>query len=540
MFWTIAYWTFLILAIATAFYALFWDRPGFRGRPKLRCKKCYYDLTESPGDLRIEPIQCSECGKKHPSLKSMRKTRRSKKWIMVAVVFAMSSYTAGVWPRVSRYNYSSGVLGAIPTPVLILALPTLPDEAGTKVDRNSNPAAAIPYNKRPMSERIAHQLKIRLYEVEDTSRLDHWLFRKFAERESSAKLTEKTAIRGETYSYVYNAWARQQRMTREEEHWARSVYFLELETGDKMPQMAPVHAQVVAFRRLLDDRRTRVRIHKQVYELKSTGTTPFGSRLVPVDRQYGERWDGTIRLKDLVRWPNMISSSPSEAIAVEGVIYEGDPYADIWWPVASIRQEQVIDIAKVTYTSNGEIQSVEGCHLVEDLDQADSWIKKNLIATFKWDHDEFGANLGWPRGVRISVAAGELKATEIPGFTFGGSIWLVAKLRNRDDHVYVKKLNPTWWALRDHVDQKGKRVFDGDHEWVPFSSDSRTGLGFRYITNDSSIDSIWIEIIPNDSMVGEGGFAAFWDMEMSLFYPKVIQLELSGLDRRKLQNIADE
>ncbi|MBV1889369.1 MAG: hypothetical protein KUG67_03895 [Proteobacteria bacterium] len=540
MIWTISYWIFLTLAIATAFYALFWDRPGFRGRPKLRCKKCWYDLTDSPGDLNVEPIQCSECGKKPPSRKSMQKTRRSKKWIMIAVVFAMSSYTAGVWPRVSRYNYSSGVLGAIPTPVLILALPILPNEAGTKVDRTSSPAAAIPYNKRPMSERIAHQLKIRLYEAEDTSRLDHWLFTKFAERQSSAELTEKTAIRGETYSYVYNAWARQQRMTREEEHWARSVYFLELETRSTMPQMAPVHARIVAFRRLLDDRRIRVRVHKKIYELKSVGPPSFGSQLVPVDRQYGERWDGTIRLKDFVRWANHFSPSPIETIAVEGMIYEGDPYADIWWPVAIIRQEQVVDIAKVTYTSNGEIQSVTGCQLVEDLDQAQSWIKKNLVATFKWDHDEFGANIGWPRGVRIGVTAGELKKVEIPGFTFGGSIWLVAKLRDKDDHVYVKKLNPTWWALRDQVDQNGERVFDGDHEWVPFTSDSTTGLGFRYITNDSTIDSMWIEIIPNDSMVGEGQFAAFWDMDMNHLYPKLIRLDLSGFDRRRLQKIADE
>ncbi len=530
MIWTIAYWVLLVLGVAGGLRAMLWDRAGFRGRAELRCRKCWYDLTASPGEPHNVAIQCPECGKKHASRRAMRKTRRSKLWVVVALVLWMGAYGAGVWPRVSAHNYSNGVLGAVPTPMLILTLPLLSDEPGTIIDRGGTP-----YRKRPMDDRIAHQIKGRLYKADDTSLLDHWLFAKLARRESSALLTEKTALRGEVYSYVYNAWARQQRMMHEEERWARSVYFLELETPGMMPQMAPVHARVVAFRRLVDDRRVRVRIHEQTYETRS-----IGSRLVPVDRQYGERWDGTVRLKDYVRWPNFVGSSANQSIAVEGMIYEGDPYADIWWPVANIRENQVVDIAAVTYTGNGNIQSIEGIQFVEDLDQAESWLEEHFVASFEWDQNSIGDDLGWPMGIRFTVVAGELKKADLPGFTFGGSIWLVAKLRDRDGHVYAKKLNPSWWALRDHVDKNGKRVFDGDREWVPFTSDSRDGLGFRYVTEGSNIESMWIEIIPDDSSVGDGRFAAFWDIDMSLLFPNKIRLKIPGLDLRRLRNITDK
>ena len=75
---------------------------------------------------------------------------------------------------------------------------------------------------------------------------------------------------------------------------------------------------------------------------------------------------------------------------------------------------------------------------------------------------------------------------------------------------------------------------------MPFISDSRDGLGFRYVTEGSNIESMWIEIIPDDSSVGDGRFAAFWDIDMSLLFPNKIRLKIPGLDLRRLREIADK
>ena len=127
MIWSIFYWVLLVLAILVGLRALFWDRAGFRGRAELRCRKCWYDLTASPVGLRVDPIQCPECGKKHASRRAMRKTRRSKRWIMVALVLWMGAYGASVTPRVQKSGWGE----AVPRVVLVASLPFLAEEQGT-------------------------------------------------------------------------------------------------------------------------------------------------------------------------------------------------------------------------------------------------------------------------------------------------------------------------------------------------------------------------------------------------------------------------
>jgi len=565
MFWIITYWTLLSFAIATAFYALFWDRPGWRGRPKLRCKKCWYDLTESPGDLRVEPIQCPECGKKHPSRKSMRKTRRSKKWIVIALVLFMGSYTAGVWPRVSKYNYSNGILGAVPTPVLILAIPTLPDEPGTKVDRNT-PATAIPIKKRPMGERIAHQLMIRLYESKDTSQLDHWLFMRVAKRESASGLTDPTSIRGEVYRYVFDAWDRQRRLSYEEERWARSVYELEIKHAEYGIESEPAYANI-RVRRLLDRGRWRVRIHKTLYEtVRQTDWKTYNAfrELSPVDLQLHGWWDGAACIYDMnVRNNGFWGGSPPTTFerTISGTIYDGDPYADIWWPASEFEERIEYKIAEYTrnfapaevlppggrWSADEQwVVSMSGSNVIQDPKKHIAWIRSHIKVSFGHDEDvPFG--VGLPENLSLSVRDNFALKDKlgVEPFTFGGTIKVVIQTREggrigdelaKEHMMVVMESDDAWWALRDELDKQGLHVFEG--KWK--RARLKVSRGFERYEHGGVFSHGGMTVAANDEVIGgfieirfggkqgySGGFRTLADLDAKQVLTAPVRLPLS-------------
>jgi len=569
MIWMISSWVLLVLAILVGARALFWDRPGFRGRAKLRCRKCWYDLTASPGDLRVEAIVCPECGKKHTSRRSMRKTRRHKRWVLVALVLLVGSYAAGVWPRVSAYNYSNGVLGAVPTPVLILSIPLLPDEPGTIVDRNSSPAAAIPYPQRPMAERIAHQLKIRLYKTKDTSALDHWLFMRIARREPPEVLTDPTAIRGEMYRYVFEAWARQRRLSYEDERWARSVHQLEIRHAEYAIQSEPSYAKI-RIRRLLDRHRWRVRIHKTLYEIdrKVDWKTSAGFyELRPVEiRQYGW-WDGAACIYDMIFLNNNVyfGVSPPNTFerSVSGTIYDGDPYADIWWPVGQIEENvefkiaqytRAGSVAEVTHTQDQWIiedgvlwvDSYSGVDVITEPEKYIAWVRSRVKVSF--DHDEdvpFGEGL--PESLMLSVEDHALANTlAVDPFTFGGTVKVVIQTREggrfeeapAEHTMVVMEGEDAWWALREELDDQGLHVFEG--KWKKLGLNPARGFeryeqggvfsygGISIASNDEFIDG-YVEIRFGGMPSYRGGFRTLSDLdaERVLTAPVRIPLERS-------------
>ncbi|MFG0298155.1 MAG: hypothetical protein ACF8K1_00935 [Phycisphaerales bacterium JB047] len=526
MIWSFLYWLLLSLAVLVGLRALFWDRAGFRGRAKLRCRKCWYDLTGAEGDLREGPIVCPECGKKHASRRAMRKTRRGKRWIALALVLWMGAYTAGVWPRVSRYNYSNGVLGAVPTPVLVLGLFVLPDEPESVIESNG-----MPYPQRPMIERIAHQIKIRLYKEEETSRLDHWLFYQIARRQTSRVLTDTSSARGDVLTYVYRAWARQHRLGIDEGHWARSVYWMDLEGPEVLPQMSPVYVRVRAFRRLLDEGYWRVQIHQTLMEPKSNGPPNFGRRLVTI-KGHDAYHDGYVRIADYVRWANVFSSDPLEHLSVQGRVYEGDPHADLWWPVADIRDSVTVTIRNLV-PGGYEIGTIEGVDYVEDAETLE-WIEKAVDVGFWWERR-------WPKegdvplGIKVHVDLEQLQ-TKIPGFSFGGTVYIVYRVAGRTYSEELVRTEPTWWALRDGVDQSGRRPFRGNGVGIPFvieHSDLFSGA-FGY-DESAGIESAWFVIQPNDNVVGAGNYAPLWDLDMLRVVGNTIKVPLSEREIRQLE-----
>ena len=86
-------------------------------------------------------------------------------------------------------------VGAAPTARLIAAMAKLSAEPGSLTERDDD---SVPDEDR-WQERVAREIKIRLYDEQTTTRLDRWLFMRAAKRESAAVLTDPTAARGDVY-----------------------------------------------------------------------------------------------------------------------------------------------------------------------------------------------------------------------------------------------------------------------------------------------------------------------------------------------------
>lgn len=85
MIWMITGGVLFILSLVLIGAGLFWDRPGWHGRPARWCRKCGYDLG-SAGEV---PVKCTECGREHATEKSLRRVRRHKRMIAVGLLLLM-------------------------------------------------------------------------------------------------------------------------------------------------------------------------------------------------------------------------------------------------------------------------------------------------------------------------------------------------------------------------------------------------------------------------------------------------------------------
>lgn len=82
MIWMISGGVLFVLSLVLIGAGLFWDRPGWRGRPARRCRKCGYDLCDA-GEV---PVTCTECGRVHERERSLRRVRRHKRVVAVGVL----------------------------------------------------------------------------------------------------------------------------------------------------------------------------------------------------------------------------------------------------------------------------------------------------------------------------------------------------------------------------------------------------------------------------------------------------------------------
>jgi hypothetical protein len=488
----------------------------------------------------------------------MQRTRRRKGWAVVAVGLLLGAYGASVWPRVSAYNYAAGWVAAIPTPVLIVSMRWMPMEAGSLPDRNSSQAAAIPFRQRPWSERFGNQIKTRMYKSESTTRLDRWLFLRAARGEAPEVLTDPTAVRGDVYRYVVNAWLRQGRMSGEEERWARSVHQVRAEHAEYALDGLPTYARV-QIRRLVEGSLWRVRLGEQLFKTKwrewPAGRDHFLD-LQHVDSPSYVWWDGNVIIdRHLYRNSGLRAGPPPTTFTrtIHGRIFEGDSYADVWWPVAAVSHPVEFKIAKRASVGSGglpggagpRVESITGFEVMDD-DQAGpvlAWLERSIEIRFHVDGSMwFNRGTEVPNDLILFLRYGTRVPEDLSAFTFGGNARVMLKVQRgggdpdnpRIDTVSAFECDPAWWALRDEVDSEGKRVLEHGGRRVrikptaPFHR--RGGVipgGLESLAQNDEVIGAWLEIRFGTDVGGNEGFRALSDLQATrlLAHPVRIPIE---------------
>lgn len=558
--WSGLGWALLVVGLGLLAWALFWDRAGWRGRAALRCRGCWYDLTGCSELSRVSKgslVVCSECGRGHRSIRAMQRTRRRKRWAVVAVGLLLGAYGASVWPRVKSNNFAAGWVAAVPTPVLMMSMRWMSAESGSLPDRNSV-QAAIPYAQWPVSERFGNQIKWRMYKPESTTRLDRWLFFRAARGETPEVLTDPTAVRGDVYRYVVNAWLRQGRMSGEEERWARSVHQLRAEHAEYALDRWPTYARV-QIRRLVDGGRWRVRIGETLFETKEKEWPAWQDRFLnlhPVDLPPGGWWDGNVMIDRHMYTVSALRAGPPPTTftrTIYGRIFEGDERAGVWWPIAVVEQEVEFKIATRSEDASAgspvgkaaRTISVSGFEIVGDEQAARmiAWLERSIQVDFSrgariWPH---GTEGGIPDQIRLSIKPGQNAPNDLPAFTFGGNLTVLLRVRrgggDPQNPVIIEQpvfeCAPAWWALRDELDREGKRVLK--HAWMgvplrpdgPFRGRSDPFMvGFLPLAQNDEVVGGVLEIRFGATALGNEGFRALADLEAARILTHTVRIPI--------------
>lgn len=444
----------------------------------------------------------------------------------------------------------------VPTAVLVLMMGRLSDEPGSVVNRTQRPQALVPYAERSLEEQIAWQIKTRLYRADRTGWLDHWLFIRRARGETASVLTDPTCVRGDVYLYVMRAWAEQGRLSFEDERWARSVHHLRIEHPGFDVVMKPVYARL-GVRRLVEGDRWRVRVHRTLYETRvpRDWEGAAGYRvLVPVGVSSTDWWDGNALVEEPgpmrrpMRWP----ASETSSARVSGAIYDGDPFLDIWWPAARIREQFEMDVA-TTETEDGQwgsrVISVGGVRVIEDARRYLEWLERSAVLRLVSPRDARETRQP-PRSFSISIRDAALERPGVDPFTFGGGVRVVLEKRDGGRHgegddgpveVQVMEGDEAWWALRSERDEAGRHVFFGQNLRVPLRASRvmENGLQDRFVLgadNFASNDEIlggYVEI-RFASPYASGGTRALADMELRQLLTHPVRFRLGRSDAEQL------
>lgn len=408
-------------------------------------------------------------------------------------------------------------VGSASTPELIAAMGRLSAEPGSLVERTGDDASMTDEDR--WQERVAWEIKGRLYEPETATRLDRRLFMRAARRESAGVLTDPTAVRGDLYRSVIGAWVRQGRLSFEEERWARSVVWVDWEAPEALPRMSAVYVRITGLRRLVHDRPVRLRVHDRVYGVRPGPNG--GVRIEPVGRRPGERWDGQVRIADFVRWPNMISVEPSEDVLFRGMLFEGDAVADVWWRVGKIERTVPVRIGVDA-----------GVEQIQDDPEIAAWLA-SLRGVLKWERGP-GSARAWPVGVEIEFPQEDVAWPA--GFTFGGGVSLEVLWSGRADYEPLASAGMAWWALRDAADRHGRRLIEGRGEWVAFDAGppEYRGALMAWPADGERLEGARLVIHSVDGGIGRM-FGPHWDREAKRVWERSVRIDLTEAQRRALE-----
>lgn len=95
-----------------------WGLLGDRSRGRLRCPKCWYDMSHSPGRT------CSECGRTAKKGKHLRQTRRHWRYVALGAFVVAAGWVVCRGPKIAAVGWA----GAAPSTLMVLCLPEVNDE----------------------------------------------------------------------------------------------------------------------------------------------------------------------------------------------------------------------------------------------------------------------------------------------------------------------------------------------------------------------------------------------------------------------------
>lgn len=303
MLWVVLYWTFLSLAILVLLWAMLWDRPGRRGRPAARCRRCWYDLSEVGGIGSVShasPVVCTECGKSHVSARSLRRTRRRYKVLVVALLLWALAYGARVTPAAQR----EGWLRAVPAPVLVLALPFLSEEPGSSMSFFFEKDMASPYEEAILDHLSRDHGTIRV----GATRFG-WLSRRMvfwmARRERVAVITDASTAKGSVYRSIIDQLVDADLATDSERSWAGSCAHVEFTHPQGHPGGAYMYGTFKIRRLLQGEYRIRMGFGGGLFRCYTTSGVSMSAARVPREVEdttpyYIEHlsWDSVYRISE--------------------------------------------------------------------------------------------------------------------------------------------------------------------------------------------------------------------------------------------------
>jgi hypothetical protein len=488
MMWEVMYWVLLVIAIVALGRGLLWDRAGFRGRPQRRCRSCWYDLTGVDGDVLREPVVCPECGKAHKTKRSMRKTRRTKRWLAVALGLWILAYGARVTPSVQQHGWGA----AVPRVVLVAALPFMSEQQGSGL-RTAMPfpvtTITISTLESVVLEEIEREWRAQRYNPGQVESEFGWVSARLAfvlaRIESESDLCNGTTAKGTAYQSLLTSLIQNDRAYTFEENWARSQNEIEIDIDRGFAVDEPVYGHVRLNTLVRDVETVRFGDFNLMYSLHArpnrsgfgAGGGPGPAGATPRERDQAiiesNRWSAIWNLKDDSGYGGFDTQ----------VFPLGDGYPDA---TGQYGVHVLFQFGRFARNDQGHVDRDADPVIVHNerefsaypIDHTRSIIRDGSAALKNWIERSFEARMrveyngkqqAWVPVIQLEPRTDE--AWENGPLVFGGYVRVLEVPANGDAYPkieYMQGSHVWWrWAAPDPIIEE-RELNDSQHEQSPF------------------------------------------------------------------------
>ena len=410
----------------------------------------------------------------------MRRTRRSKKWVAVALVLWVGSDVVHSMPGIQQ----RGWIGAIPEPVLVLMIPFFDGTPGSSFDQTMWRFGA----PATVWDQIGNEIRHYSWNEPRSWVADRLVFL-LARLDSKEVITDSTTDRGTLYASRINWLINRDKAYGFETRWARSVVYAEFHTRAHWAPAATVFGALKIRRMVQGVYRVDVGQNVAWFESHTRsdsvvlggGGFSRGGPGIASKSEYVElqQWDS---LKRLPRIPYGESSEGEMMISryqldpaaiglqtksVPVTVYErfGDPRLSVRW------EEVASEDISFSYIADPGA----GPEIVEDpklADILDSYIDVTL--GFRFDRE----TSSW----RLVASLTNDGLTETESITFGGEVSIEVQKREGQQVSYKRLLRgpKKWWRWEpptrppEGMDEKSREYWElwSNGELIPSGSES--------------------------------------------------------------------